>query len=288
MRFALLGSTGYVGTEFVQQLRDRGHEVDPIRRSDVNLYDANALSQKLAQIKADALINAAGYTGKPNVDACEDDRTNCLLANAVLPGVIDAAVKRVGIAWRRVSSGCIYTGRRVDGAGFRENDQPDFCFRTNNCSFYSGTKALGEEVLSSSRNCYIWRIRIPFSHCDHARNYLSKLLRYETLLDAENSLSHLPEVVSAAIQCFEKSIPYGIYNLTNPGGMTTRQVVSLIQETIAPEQAFRFFADEQQFLAKAARTRRSNCVLDSTKIAEAGISLQDVRSALQWCLQHWR
>jgi len=70
MRFALLASTWYVGMEFVRQLCNRSHEVDPIRRSDVNLYDENALSQKLEQIKADALINAARYTGKPNVGAC--------------------------------------------------------------------------------------------------------------------------------------------------------------------------------------------------------------------------
>ena len=33
------------------------------------------------------LINAAGYTGKPNVDACELAKADCLDGNAVLPGL---------------------------------------------------------------------------------------------------------------------------------------------------------------------------------------------------------
>ena len=32
-------------------------------------------------------------------------------------------------------------------AGFSESDEPNFCFAHNNCSFYSGTKAMAEEVI---------------------------------------------------------------------------------------------------------------------------------------------
>ena len=38
--------------------------------SDVNILDRAALSQIIAQEKPDAVINAAGKTGKPNVDWC--------------------------------------------------------------------------------------------------------------------------------------------------------------------------------------------------------------------------
>ncbi len=75
-----------------------------------------------------------------------------------------------------------FTGTRPDGRGFTENDSPNFSFRTNNCSFYSGTKALGEECLQDAENTYIWRLRIPFNHVDSPRNYLSKLLNYAWLL----------------------------------------------------------------------------------------------------------
>lgn len=104
-----------------------------------------------------------------------------------------------------VSSGCIFSGRRPDGGGFRETDPPNFSFRQNNCSFYSSCKALGEEVLHGADACYVWRPRMPLEWINSPRNYLAKLLHYPKLLDAENSLTYLPEFAAACIDCFEKS-----------------------------------------------------------------------------------
>ena len=46
--------------------------------------------------------------------------------------------------------------------GFTETDPPNFSFRDPPCSFYSGTKALGEEAIAGIGQSYIWRLRIPF------------------------------------------------------------------------------------------------------------------------------
>ena len=93
-----------------------------------------------------------GIRAKPNVDACEMHKAECLAGNAVLPGTIAQACEAANVPWGHVSSGCIYTGSRPDGSGFTEEDAPNFSFRQNNCSFYSGTKALGEEVLAGYSN----------------------------------------------------------------------------------------------------------------------------------------
>ena len=112
------------------------------------------------------------------MDACEIHKSECLAGNAVLPGTIAQACEAANVPWGHVSSGCIYTGSRPDGSGFTEEDAPNFTFRQNNCSFYSGTKALGEEVLAGYSNIYIWRVRIPFDQFENPRNYLTKLMRY--------------------------------------------------------------------------------------------------------------
>src|SRR6185503_4612969 len=103
------------------------------------------------------------------------------------------ACEQVNIPWGHISSGCIYTGSKPDGSGFGEQDRPNFTFRQNNCSFYSGCKALAEELLADAERCYLWRPRMPFSHRDAPKNYLSKILNYEKLLDVTNSLSELDE-----------------------------------------------------------------------------------------------
>ena len=74
--------------------------------------------------------------------------------------------------------------------GFTETDTPNFSFRDPPCSFYSGTKALGEEAIAGIGQSYIWRLRIPFDEFDSARNYLSKVQRYAKVYDNVNSISH--------------------------------------------------------------------------------------------------
>jgi len=284
----LLGGSGYVGQAYQALLTQKGVLFKNLRRSDLDYGDVAALTSALRTDRPSFLINAAGYTGKPNVDACELHKTECLFGNAVLPGRIAEACEAAGVPWGHVSSGCIYTGKRPDGTGFTETDAPNFTFRQNNCSFYSGTKALGEELLAGRPDVFIWRLRIPFDHRESPRNYLTKLMRYERLLEAENSISQLHEFVAATFACWEKRIPFGTYNVTNPGHVTTREVVDLILESDVCKKDYQFFSNETEFMQKAAKTPRSNCVMSSAKLAAAGITLTPVREAVRQALRAWR
>jgi dTDP-4-dehydrorhamnose reductase len=192
------------------------------------------------------------------------------------------------VPWGHVSSGCIFTGARPDGSGFTETDAPNFTFRQNNCSFYSGTKALGEEVLAGQPNVFVWRLRIPFNEVDNPRNYLTKLMRYPRLLEATNSISQLEEFVAATFACWEKRVPFSTYNVTNPGQITTREVVALIEKSGVHPKKYEFFASEADFMKTAAKTPRSNCVMDSSKLANVGIRLTEVHQAVEQALRQWR
>jgi dTDP-4-dehydrorhamnose reductase len=284
----LLGGSGYVGQAYQALLREKHLPFRSLSRAELDYADPAKLIAALRADKVTFLINAAGYTGKPNVDACEDHKEECLFGNGVLPGRIAQACAAAGVPWGHVSSGCIYTGARPDGSGFTEDDTPNFTFRQNNCSFYSGTKALGEEVLAGAPAVFVWRLRIPFDHRDGPRNYLTKLMRYQRLLEATNSISQLHEFVAATFACWEKRVPFGTYNVTNPGQVTTREVVDLILESGVCAKAYSFFQDETEFMAKAARAPRSNCVMSSAKLASVGITLTPVREAIQDALRQWR
>ena len=283
----LLGGSGYVGSAYQALLQRKDLAFRNLRRADFDYTNRAALTELLRREKPAFLINAAGYTGKPNVDACELHKTECLFGNGVLPGIIAQACTDANIPWGHVSSGCIFTGARPDGRGFTESDTPNFTFRTNNCSFYSGTKALGEEVLAGAPDVYVWRLRIPFNEVDNPRNYLTKLLRYENLLEATNSISQLDEFVAATFACWERRVPFGTYNVTNPGQVTTREVVELIRKTGVSSKDFKFFSDEADFMRKAAKTPRSNCVMDSSKLAATGITMTEVHEAVERDLRRW-
>ena len=61
----------------------------------------------------------------------------------------------------------------------------------------------------------------------------------------------------------------GTYNMTNPGSVTTRQVTEWMLDEGVTSKQFKFFDDEEQFMNKAAKTPRSNCVLDTSKAEKA-------------------
>lgn len=283
----LLGGSGYVGLAYQRLFTRLGLPFRNLARKELDYANPTLLANFLADVRPEFLVNAAGFTGKPNVDACEDQKAATLFGNAVLPGNIRGACEKTGTPWGHVSSGCIYSGRRADGGGFREDDFPNFSFRSGHCSFYSGTKALGEEVLAGAEALYVWRLRIPFNEVDSPRNYLSKLMRYDRLLEAENSISQLDEFVAATFACWQKRVPFGVYNVTNPGHVTTREVAAMIRKSGVCDKKFQFFTDETEFMQKAARTPRSNCVMDAAKLASVGVEMTEVHEAVETALRNW-
>ena len=87
----LLGGNGYVGHSFQRLFKQNGVEFRVISRADHNYADRDTLIALIRETQPEFLINSAGYTGKPNVDACEIYKADCLLGNAVLPGIIREA-----------------------------------------------------------------------------------------------------------------------------------------------------------------------------------------------------
>lgn len=284
----LLGGSGYVGSAFRRYFESHQIPYQNLCRAEIDYTNLQVLTTFLREHRPPFLINCAGYTGKPNVDACELHKTECLLGNAVLPGIIRQACELAKVPWGHVSSGCIYNGCKADGSGFTEDDPLNFSFRQNHCSFYSGTKALGEEILAGAANCYLWRLRIPFNEINNPRNYLTKVMQYERLLEARNSLSQLDDFVRAAVGCWHKRLPFGTYNVTNPGSITTHEVVELIQRSGVLNKRFKFFTNEDEFMHLAAKTPRSNCVLDTVKLQHAGIKLPEVHQAVEIALRNWK
>jgi UDP-glucose 4,6-dehydratase len=175
-----------------------------------------------------------------------------------------------------------------DVLGFTENDTPNFSFRDGPCSFYSGTKALGEEAILGIGHSYIWRLRIPFDEFDNGRNYLSKVQRYAKAYDNVNSISHRADYVSACLDLWERRAAFGIYNVTNPGFVTTRHVIELIERMLKPTKRFEFWENDEEFYKVAAKAPRSNCVMDVSKLVAAGVSIRPVYEALEHSLRNWK
>lgn len=310
----LLGASGYIGEAFAKELQRRKTDFIPLSRKQVDYTRFDVLLDLLNTRKPEFVINAAGFTGKPNVDACELDKAGTLAGNTLLPQTIAHACVAAGVPWGHVSSGCVFSGAKVtvNGQtrtekdmtkpelralaekspekihGFTETDTPNFSFRDGPCSFYSGSKALGEEAMAGIGQSYVWRLRIPFDEIDGARNYLSKVQRYAKVYDNVNSISHRADFVRACLDLWQRRAPFGVYNVTNPGFVTTRQVMGLIEKSLKPARKFGFWSGDEEFYHFAAKTPRSNCVMDVSKLLAAGVKIRPVGEALEDSLKKWK
>ena len=310
----LLGGTGYFGQAFQRALTAQGREYLTLGRPKLDYTRYGELVKFLRATRPSFLINAAGFAGRPNVDACEIARAETLLGNTLFPQTVAHACEAAGVSWAQIGSGCIYNGAKFtrDGKtwvepdlnraevkkffrqgdvtvrGFTETDQPNFSFRQPPCSFYSGTKALAEEALAGAPQTYVWRPRIPFDEFDSERNFLSKLQRYAKVYDNVNSISHLGDFCRACLELWECRAPFGIYNVTNPGWVTSRQVVELVEQHLRPNRKFEFWTDDVEFYQQGVKTPRSNCILDVSKLLGAGVKMRPVEEALEAALKNWR
>jgi dTDP-4-dehydrorhamnose reductase len=310
----LLGASGYIGKAFATELQRRRTDFIPLSRKQADYTRFDVLLDFLKTKTPTFVVNAAGYTGKPNVDACELHKADTLQGNTLFPQTVAHACATIGIPWGHVSSGCIYSGSKVvvNGEtrtekdftkpelralvekspqsihGFTETDTPNFSFRDGPCSFYSGTKALGEEAIAGIGQSYVWRLRIPFDKLDNARNYLSKVQRYAKVYDNVNSISHRADFVKACLDTWELRAPFGIYHITNPGFVTTRHVVEQIEKILKPAKKFEFWESDEEFYKVAAKTPRSNCVMDATKLLAVGVKIRGVEEALEDSLKNWQ
>jgi UDP-glucose 4,6-dehydratase len=172
--------------------------------------------------------------------------------------------------------------------GFDETMTPNFSFRDQPCSFYSGSKALAEEAVTGDGQNFIWRLRIPFDEFDSERNYITKLQRYGKVYSNFNSLTHRMDFVKACLDCWQQKVPFGIYNITNPGHITGKEVIQLIKEYITPKKKYVFFSDDHEFYSFGAKAQRSNCILDSKKIQQSGVYMRNVTEALIDAVSNWK
>ena len=75
--------------------------------------------------------------------------------------------------------------------------------------------------------------------------------------------------------------------MTNPGFLSTRQIVEMIQQILKPQRSFEFWESDAEFYRVAAKALRSNCVLDASKLLSTGVKMRSVEDAITDALERW-
>ncbi|KAL2133244.1 hypothetical protein VTI74DRAFT_2709 [Chaetomium olivicolor] len=283
-RFLIWGGDGWVAGHLKNLLESQDKEV---YSTTVRMEDREAVLEELDRVQPTHVLNAAGCTGRPNVDWCEDNKEATIRSNVIgTLNLADCCFLR-GIHCTVFATGCIYQYDEThpwDGPGFVETDAANFAG-----SFYSMTKAHVEEIIKHYTNCLILRLRMPVSDDLHPRSFVTKISQYAHVVDIPNSNTVLADLLPAAVQLAEHD-ETGVYNFTNPGAISHNEVLTLFRDIVRPSFEWRNFSVEEQ--AKVIKAGRSNCKLDTTKLAtklaEYGYEVPEVHEAYRRCFERMK
>lgn len=273
------GGNGWVAGHLKTILEGQGKEV---ATTTVRMEDRESVLKLLDEVKPTHVLNAAGCTGRPNVDWCEDNREATIRSNVIgTLNLADCCFLR-NIHCTVFATGCIYhydDKHPIGGASFKEEDPANF-----DGSFYSATKSKVEEILIHYPNVLILRLRMPVSDDLHGRNFVTKITKYDRVVDIPNSNTILTDLLPASIILAENN-ELGVYNFTNPGAISHNEVLALFKKHVRPSFEWKNFSVEEQ--SKVIKAGRSNCELDSTKLVdklkEYDYTVPEIHEAYEQC-----
>jgi dTDP-4-dehydrorhamnose reductase len=253
----LIVGKGWIGKKMALALSERGHVVTICSHNQVSAQ----LKGVTGLIRYDTVVNCAGFTGTPNVDACEKDRAGTIQANSIFPIELHKQVSDYGATLVHFSSGCIYEGT------IHKVDSPPNYFG----SIYSISKGVSDVYMSKQADVLNLRIRMPFSGDNEPKNLLVKLTNYaksgKLIEGGPNSITYLEEAIIVACEYIESGM-VGNYNLVNEGTVTTAEIAEMLglkwAEWYTPEQ-----------FAQVTAAKRSNCVIPNNS------AMSDVKEALK-------
>jgi dTDP-4-dehydrorhamnose reductase len=238
-----------------------------------DICDREGVARALAEAQADAAINAAGKTGRPNVDWCESHPHETFRANVTGALTLAEACSEAGIYLLHLGSGCIFCGPSPDPAGWREDDF------ANPRSLYARSKYAADLALSRLPSVAIVRLRMPIDGAPHDRNLITRLTRYREVADVENSVTVVDDLVGVARGLIERRAA-GIFHATNPGAVRHRRILELYRELVDPRHRCALIPEQELVTRGLVRIPRSNCILASARLAAVGITMRPIEEAL--------
>ncbi|CAE7642455.1 NRS/ER [Symbiodinium microadriaticum] len=145
--YLIFGKTGWIGGKLIELLTQQGKT---FHLAACRTYERESVLREIEQYQPTHILNAAGVTGRPNVDWCEDHRAETIRSNVIGSLMIADICDEKNIHHTLFATGCIFeydAAHPIGGPGFTEDDTPNF-----HGSYYSHTKAMVEEMLKVYRN----------------------------------------------------------------------------------------------------------------------------------------
>ena len=267
MKILIIGK-GYLGTRCAETWGDEAI------LSDKFIKEVSDVEELIAEHRPDAVLNAAGVVGKPNVDWCETHQLETIEGNTVLPITIAKACNNKGVYLLHMGTGCIYYGNKEDGTPWDEDDYG------NPSAVYTKAKYAADLVLSTMENVGIARIRMPLDRIPCPNNIIDKLVAYSKIIDVENSLTVVDDMIEVFYQLLEKKA-VGIFHVTNPGSIKHKEIIELYKKYVDPSKENEWIDEAELVKQGLSDKKRSTNIMVSKNLEKVGIKMRPAKEAVE-------
>lgn len=261
MKVLVTGVKGQLGYDVVNELEKRGLEAVGVDIQEMDITDADSVSQVIGETAPDAVIHCAAYTA---VDAAEDNVEVCRKVNADGTRNIANMCKKLDIPMIYISTDYVF-----DGQGERPWQPDDERAPLN---VYGQTKYEGELAVQELLEKY-FIVRIAWVFGVNGKNFIKTMLnlgktrdRLTVVNDQFGSPTYTYDLARLLVDMIQTD-KYGIYHATNEGICTWYEFACEIFRQagltvdVAPVTA-------DQYPAKAKRP--SNSRMSKDKLEEMG------------------
>lgn len=133
-------------------------------------------------------------------------------------------------------------------------------------------------MLHNYENVCTLRVRMPISSdLANPRNFITKITRYEKVVNIPNSMTILDELLPISIEMAKRNLT-GIWNFTNPGVVSHNEILEMYKKYIDPTFTWKNFNLEEQ--AKVIVAPRSNNELDASKLKKEFPEMLSIKESL--------
>lgn len=281
MKIILFGHNGWIGKMILTELRKKyPQHILVLSNTRVTQENYHILENELSDV--DRVICTIGRTSGdniPNIDYLEEHLFENLRDNLYAPLLLANICKSNNIHMTYMGTGCIFnTNTRIESKKFTEDDVPNFFG-----SSYSVVKGVTDNLMKTYPNVLNLRIRMPITNYEHNKDFISKILKFNKVCSYPNSMTYLPSIVPCIVDMSIKKIN-GTFNMTNKGSISHEEIISQYKSSINPNHKCEFI--EQDELSNILKSKRSNNILDQSKLQSLYPDLPDINTCINEALSH--
>lgn len=286
MRVMIFGGKGWIGSMFQELLTKKGHTVH-VATTRVKGGTDEELMTEMSAFGPTHIVSMLGRThmdGINTVDCLETPKGSIanFNDNVYAPLALSEIANKFHVHYTYLGTGCIFHYPQNElavelAAGgetkFAEEKtvvdeklvlETDYEFYpSDDANFFGSSYSVAKGVVdslfrlkskTSNSNHLNVRIRMPVVGYHDPRNLVTKVLKYDSVIDIPNSITYLPECLPILCKMMEVC-KTGTVHLTNPDTVSPAEIVRAIR-------GFVKVASKAE-IEKTLKSKRSNCALNT-------------------------